>query len=76
MTCVSVPPIISRAPQAASVQEDGVVTLSCQVVGTHFPVTRLTWTRDGHPLPTVRHLRRLVTACFVLSRLGKACHVS
>ncbi|XP_076442608.1 inactive tyrosine-protein kinase 7-like [Babylonia areolata] len=49
---VSVPPIISRAPQAASVQEDGQVTLSCQVVGTQYPVTTVTWSRDHSPLPT------------------------
>lgn len=47
---VSVPPIISRAPQPATVEEDGSVELSCQVVGTPYPVTRLTWTRDDTPL--------------------------
>ncbi|KAL8559619.1 hypothetical protein ACOMHN_008330 [Nucella lapillus] len=49
---VSVPPIISRAPQAASVEEDGQVTLSCQVVGTQYPVTTVTWALDHDPLPT------------------------
>lgn len=51
---VSVPPIISRAPQPASVEEDGEVTMSCQVVGTQYPVTRVTWSKDSVPLPTVR----------------------
>ncbi|KAK7504332.1 hypothetical protein BaRGS_00004636, partial [Batillaria attramentaria] len=48
---VSVPPIISRTPQPATVEEDGDVELNCQVVGTQYPVTRITWSKDGTPLP-------------------------
>ncbi|XP_025105035.1 inactive tyrosine-protein kinase 7-like isoform X2 [Pomacea canaliculata] len=48
---VSVPPIISRAPQPETVEEDSSVELSCQVVGTQYPVTRITWSKDGVALP-------------------------
>lgn len=48
-----VPPIISRAPQPETVEEDSSVELSCQVVGTQYPVTRITWSKDGVALPLV-----------------------
>ncbi|XP_067682833.1 inactive tyrosine-protein kinase 7-like [Haliotis asinina] len=47
---ISVPPYISRSPQPKEVEEDEGVDFNCQVVGTPYPVTTITWLKDNSPI--------------------------
>jgi len=50
-----VSPKLSRPPLSERVTEGESVQFDCRVIGTQFPVTSVSWTKDEQPLRVSTH---------------------
>ncbi|RUS88815.1 hypothetical protein EGW08_003445 [Elysia chlorotica] len=56
---VSIPPILSWTKEPVGAREDGQVEMACKVTDSDYPVTTITWTKDGVPLSMRSSLYRI-----------------
>ena len=53
-------PQITQDPVDTLVKEDGKAEFSCHFKATKFPVTKITWLKDGQPIPLVNMIYLLI----------------
>ena len=73
---VSVPPIVSWVIRPKQVKEDRKATFRCKSTGTDYPVTTITWTKDGIPLPMVSENEHLTDFSAAFSNCDASAHQS